>query len=243
MNITSTNNELIKYFVKLRNIKNIKEEKKYIVETPHLVLEALKCGIVEEIIMLEGEYIPKEYNVKVNIVNEKVMKKISTLDTPSSIMAVCKVEENDTLGEKIVLLDDVRDPGNVGTIIRNCVAFGVDTIILSKNSVNKYNDKLIRSTQGMFFKVNIIEEDIIDAINRIKEDNIKVIGTSLKGFSELKCLNKDKSYAIVFGNESKGISEEVEVLCDELVYISINSSCESLNVACASAIILHYMED
>lgn len=243
MDITSTNNELVKYWVKLRSIKYIKEEKRYIVETPHLVEEALKSGVVEEIIMLEGQKIDNKYDVKVNIVSSKVMKKISLLENSSVIMAVCKCEEETLSINKAVLLDDVRDPGNVGTIIRNCVAFGIDTIVLSNNSVNKYNDKLIRSTEGMFFKINIIEADLTELIPDLKASGIKIIGTSLKGFNELKNISKTSKYAIVLGNEARGISEEVELLCDEVVYININSLCESLNVASASAIILHYMEN
>lgn len=239
--ISSVNNKYVKYWCKLRNIKHIKEEKLYIVETEHLVEEALKSGVVKELIMLEGVNV--QADVKKHYVDKKVLKKISLLDSVPNIMAVCKCTEEEDYKEKIVILDNVSDPGNVGTIIRNAVAFGIDTVILSEDSVNKYNDKLIRATQGMFFKINIITCNLRNIIPKLKNNDIKIIGTALNSFKELKQMDKTNKYAIVFGNEGSGISEEIEILCDELIYINMDPLCESLNVASASAIILHYMEN
>ena len=240
MVITSINNERVKYYTKLRQTKYIKEENLFIVEGEHLVNEALSKNLVKEIILLDG--IKKEYNVPVIFVKKSVLNKISLLDSVPDVMAVCYVKEEKIIGDKIILLDNVRDPGNVGTIIRNACAFNIDTVVLSEGSVNKYNDKLIRSTQGMFFKVNIVEKDLKEVINEFKSKNIKIIGTSLDTNNELKNLRKENKYAIVLGNEGKGISKDVLNMCDDLVFINISSSCESLNVACASAIIMYYME-
>lgn len=242
MTITSVNNELVKYWIKLRKNKYMKEEKKYIVETAHLVEEALKSQIVDEIIILENEKLNISCDVKVNVVSERVMNKISLLTTSPKIMAVCNFKEEKNLGDKIVILDDVKDPGNVGNIIRNSVAFGVDSVILSEESVNKYNDKLIRATQGMFFKINIVQDDIIKQIKEIKKRNIDLIATSLKASDNLTSLGKLNKYAVVFGNEAKGISKDVEKLCDKLIRININSVCDSLNVSSTSAIVLYYLE-
>ena len=239
--ITSNNNEKVKHFVKLRNSKGIKEYGLYIVEGEHLVTEAIKMGIVKELILLEGYEITT--TIKTTYVNNQVLKKISLLDSVPKIMAVCRVLEEKEIGNKIIILDNVSDPGNVGTIIRNAVAFNIDTIILSEDSVNKYNDKLIRATQGMFFKVNIITRKLNEVIPIIQERKIEVIGTSLNTFNKLEDVEKKERYALVFGNEGSGISEYVEEMCDTLLFIPISENCESLNVACASAIALYYMEN
>ena len=156
--ITSNNNEKVKHFVKLRNSKGIKEYGLYIVEGEHLVTEAIKMGIVKELILLEGYEITT--TIKTTYVNNQVLKKISLLDSVPKIMAVCRVLEEKEIGNKIIILDNVSDPGNVGTIIRNAVAFGVDTIVFSKDSVSPYNEKVLRATGGMIFNINIIIDDI-----------------------------------------------------------------------------------
>ena len=138
-------------------------------------------------------------------------------------------------------MDDIQDPGNAGTIIRNSVAFEVDTIVFSKNSVNPYNEKVLRSTGGMIFNVNIIVDDISKKIDEIKSMNIKVIGTSLKTDKSLEKLEVLDKYCVIFGNEGNGVSSEILNKCDELVKINMNDSCESLNVGVSTGIILYHL--
>ena len=239
--LSSTDNEKVKLFKKIRNTKYIKTNKLFIVEGEHLVVEAIKKNIVKYILIKEDYDYSSEYEVIK--CSEKVMKYISTLDSVPYIMAVCNlIEEKEEIGNKIVILDNVSDPGNIGTIIRNSVAFNIDTIILSNESVNKYNDKLIRSSQGMIFHINIISLDILEALNKIKNKNIEIIGTSLHTDIYLNNLKHLEKYAVVLGNEGKGISDKVLNECSQLVKIKINNNCESLNVAVASGIILNYLE-
>lgn len=239
--INSSNNEKVKYYKKLRTNKYIKEYKKFIVEGEHLVQEALKADVVEEIIALENTSF--KTNKPVTYVSSSVLKKISTLDSTPNIMAVCKIEENnEIIGNKILLLDKVGDPGNGGTIIRSASAFNMDSVVFSKDSVNIYNDKLIRATQGMFFHTNIITSDLKEVILSLKKQGYTIIGSCLNNSIDLKELEKTDKYALIVGNEGSGISKEILELCDKLVKIHMNEKCESLNVSVASAILMYYME-
>ena len=132
----------------------------------------------------------------------------------------------------------MQDPGNIGTIIRNCVAFGVDTLVLSKDCANIYSKKVLRSCVGMIYNINIIIEDLENIIPKIKEKNIKVISTSLDATREINQINKDK-YAIIFGNEGNGIREKLIEKSDMKVKIEMSAKCESLNVGVSSGIILY----
>ncbi len=238
MVIESVQNEKIKYFRKLRETKYIKEYKEFIVEGEHLVEEAIKNGYAKEIILLNG----KDYNTDLNkiYVSDNVLKSISLLKTPQYIMALCNVIDNKEIkGSRLLLLDNVSDPGNLGTIIRSSVAFNIDTIILSEDSVNLYNDKVVRSSEGMIFNTNIITMNLSDSIKEIKNKGIKVYGTDLKGSKYLHEFNKPTSFALIVGNEGMGMKKEILDLCDENIKIEMNNNCESLNVGVATSIILY----
>lgn len=237
MVIESLENEKVKLWKKLRQTKYINVHNKFIVEGFHLVEEAYKAGRLLEVIILDGSII--DMNVPINYVSEKVLKSISTLDSVPPIMGVCECKSSNEYGNRIVILDDVQDPGNIGTIIRNCVAFNIDTVILSKNSVSPYNDKLVRATQGNMFHINIVKEDLYDLIPILKDKGIKVYSTCLEEAREMKTIEFSDKFAIVFGNEGSGVSDTVKNLSDERVRINMNKSCESLNVAVSSGIILY----
>lgn len=234
--IESRNNEKIKYFKKLRDKKYILEEKKYIVEGEHLVEEAIKNNLALEVVLLNG----KEYSTtlpKIYVSNE-VLKSISLLETPQYIMAVVHLSENKTIGKKVVILDGVQDPGNAGTIIRNSVAFDVDTVVFTENTVYPYNDKVIRASQGMIFNIDIIIMSLNEILERLKTENIKIYGTSMNG-KDLNKIKLENEYGVIFGNEGSGISDYSIKNSDELIKIEMNDKCESLNVGVSSGIILY----
>ena len=238
MIIESLENDKVKLWKKIRTSKYINEYGKYIIEGYHLVEEALKTGYVLELILLKDiDYDTK--NITTHYVSEKVMKSISLLPSVPPIMAVVKVNENKELGKKIVILDDVQDPGNIGTIIRNAVAFNASSVILSSNSVSPYNDKLIRASQGMCFHINVIKSDIKTLIKELKKEGLTIYATCLDGSIEMSEVNFNKEYAVIFGNEGEGISKEIQELSDVRVRIDMNPSCESLNVGVSSGIILY----
>lgn len=238
MVINSLDNNKIKNVKKLKNAKYMNESKRFIVEGEHLVEEALNAGLLKEVIKLDSNQ--NEYSVPEILVTDNIMKSISSLPSYPSVIGICDfIKEKKELGNKIIILDDVQDPGNLGTIIRTAVAFNYDTIVLSKNSVNKYNEKVVRATQGMLFKINIIEEDITLFIPKIKKMKYKVYATNVENGTSLKNIKKEDKFAFVLGNEGNGVSKKVSDLSDENIYINTDDNCESLNVAIAGAIIMY----
>ena len=234
---TSIENEHIKEIKKLNNKKYRDLNGKFIIEGKHLVEEAIKNNLVEEILLLEGNN--EKYDVKTNYVNGKVMKYITELDNPSKIRGICHKKNDKIQGNHILILDDIQDPGNLGTIIRSAVAFNIDTIILSKTGVDLYNSKVLRSTQGMIFNINIVVSDIKEEILKLKNDNYKILTTNVEGGKLVKSIEKNQKFAIIIGNEGKGVSKEIKELSDEYIYIEMNKKCESLNAAVATSIILY----
>ena len=240
MVITSLENEKVKDLVRLQQKKYRDLSNTYLVEGEHLVEEAYKNGSILEIIALEDVVV--NYDVSVLYVKKEVMKKISSLDNPPIIMALCKKSNNNSIiGDKIVILDGIQDPGNLGTIIRSSLAFGVNTIILSPNCVDLYNPKVLRGTQGMIFHLPIITMDTFEAINYMKSNNIPVYGTSVVDGVVCSTLDSDEKskYALIMGNEGSGLSDEVLDLCDKKLYIPMNDKVESLNVGVACSILLY----
>ncbi|MBQ3020868.1 MAG: RNA methyltransferase [Bacilli bacterium] len=233
--IESINNERIKKYSKLLEKKYREETNLYLISTDHLVKEALKKNLIVEIFLLNGY--ENTYG-NVTYVNEQVMRKLTNLKTLPSVVAVVKKEEINEIKGNVILLDSLQDPGNVGTIIRSAVAFNIDTIIIGNNTVDIYNEKVLRASEGMIYNVNILNRKLPDAIKELKELGYKVLGTDVEKGKDIKNINFDK-YAFVVGNEGNGIKKEIKDLCDEFIYINMNSLCESLNVGVASSIIMY----
>lgn len=241
--INSINNEHIKELAKL-NIKKYREQQKlFLIEGYHLVEMAKKYLV--EILVTNEKDIPKWFDEsKVCLVNDKIIEKLSSTKTPEMIIGVCKyMNESKNYGDKILLLDNLQDPGNIGTLIRSSLAFDIDTIILGNKSVDIYNDKLIRSTQGAIFKINIVSRDLKEVINELKKDKVYVIGTSLKRAIPLNDVGKMNRYAILLGNEGNGVSEELLRMTDINVMIPMNKKIDSLNVGVAGGIIMFYLNN
>lgn len=238
MVITSLNNEHIKEINKLKEKKYRDLTNTFLIEGEHLTEEAIKEGLVKELIVLEG----KEYffdDIKVTYVSKDVMKKLSSMDSFPSVIGVCNKKQEDIIKGNILILDDIQDPGNLGTIIRSSVAFNIDTIILSSKTVDLYNPKVIRSTQGMLFHINIIVCDLCDMISKLREDDYVIYGTKVDGGRSVRDITINNKYALVIGNEGNGMSKEVSMLCDEYLYIEMNEKVESLNAGVAASILLY----
>ncbi len=237
MLISSTDNKRIKEARKLLEKKYSLEKGLFLIEGDHAVKEALKKNLITELYLLEGNN--DSYDFDYDIVTLKVMKTLSNIKSTPRVIGIAKINNDCTIGKRIVILDDIQDPGNAGTIVRSSVAFGIDTIIFSKNSVSPYNPKVIRSTEGMIFNVNIIVSDLESIIKEIQSKCINVIGTSLNTNNSLKNITKIDSYAVVFGNEGNGISDKILNLCDFVYKIDMEDDCESLNVGVSCGIILY----
>ena len=239
MVISSLDNKKVKFINSLKLTKKRKEYQMFVVEGMHLVYEAYKNGYLEEIYLLENENLEFSCDLEITYVTYEVMQKITSLNTPSIVIGICKMNnESKIQGNKILLLDNIQDPGNLGTIIRSSCAFSVDTIVLSKNCVDLYNEKVIRSTQGMIFKVNVVIDDLVDVINYLKNDNYMILGTDVKNGADVRTIKVIK-YALIMGNEGNGVTEDIKKMCDKNLYIKMNSNCESLNVGVATSILLY----
>ena len=240
MLITSLENERIKTYVKLKDRKYRKKSKTFIVEGLHSVLEAYKSGNVIELILEKDEVLP--FDVPCVYVTREIINKISSLETPSNIMALCKMSEvKEEYGDKILLLDNVQDPGNLGTIIRSAAAFDVDLIVLSPDTVDMYNPKVIRSTQGMIFQIPIIIKKLTEVIEDLKKHEIPIYGTRVEYGEDVTTLKeKDKKrFALIMGNEGSGVNKDILDKCDKSLYIDMDEKVESLNVAVATSILLY----
>lgn len=237
MLITSTNNDLIKQFKKLHQSKYRKQSNQYMIEGRHLVLEAFKSGSLDTLLITEDEYF--SLDVDTVTVSLEVMKYLSHLDCPSTIAGICHFRNSEPINGNVLLLDNIQDPGNLGAIIRNALAFNINTIVLSSDCVDLYNEKVLRAAQGMNNYLNIITADLLDTINYLKNNQYHLLATNVEYGQDLKNINVTQPYAVVLGNEGNGVKPEFQDLCDDLLYININEKCESLNVSVATGIILY----
>ncbi len=233
--ITSLTNDKVKYWSKLNKRKYREEEGLYLVEGEHLVKEALNFGIVECVMTVSED----EYDVPTYHVTTEIMNKISELESAPRIMAVVKKNKIKDIEGNVLILDRIQDPGNLGTIIRSAVAFGVKNIFLGEGCVDAYNSKVVRSSEGMLFKINLLSGDVLDLIEKLKNDNYRILGTRVTGGLEVKKINLLDKWALIIGNEGQGVSEEVLNSCDDYLYIKMSANCESLNAAIAASIIMY----
>ena len=235
--IKSLNNKRIKELSKLLIKKYRDKEDKFLVEGEHLVLEAKKSGLLLEIFKTSDCNL--DYDVDTTLVSYEVLKKLTNSKNPQKIVGVVKKLSDCKLGDKIVVLDDLQDPGNLGTIIRSSVAFNIDTIVLSENTVDLYNDKVLRASEGMLFHINIIKRNIDKLLDELHDDGYMVLGTKVDGGTEINDVEKNLKYAIIVGNEGAGVRKSILDKCDKYLYIPMNEKCESLNVGVATSIIMY----
>ncbi len=243
MVITSFDNDKVKYLKKLSKKKYRDLYNEFLVEGRHLVIEAYKHNMLKEIILCDGEVTP--FDVPYTVVSYEVMKKISEVETPQKIMGICKKIEDTTIGSRILLLDEIQDPGNMGTIIRSAVAFDIDTIILSKNCVDLYNPKVVRSTQGMLFHIPILIYNFNELLPMLKELKIPIYATRVEYGTDVSTLKDEekKRFALLMGNEGNGVHPEYLELSDKNLYIPMSNGVESLNVAIATSILLYELRN
>lgn len=251
--ITSKDNEIIKGLKKLKEKKYRDEEGLYIIEGIKIIEEAIaerakinKIVICEECV--EAEEISQKllYEIaKYNCiyVSKKVFSTLTDVVAPQGILAVIEKPGRDSnidYNQDIILaLDGIQDPGNLGTILRTADSVNLNQIIITKNTADPYNPKVVRSTMGAIFRVKIIETDnLVQTLKEIKKNKFKVVVTSLD--TEDSIYNIDyKKKVIVIGNEANGVSKEVQELADNKVKIPMLGRTESLNASVATGIVLY----
>jgi len=234
MEITSVNNNIIKDATKLHQKKYRDMHNLFLIEGEHLYEEAIKFGIIKHIFTVDRSLTGEN----VYYVTNQIIDKISKTKTPQKVICVCHKMKKSEILDRVLILHEIQDPGNLGTLLRSALAFGFKTIILD-NSVDVYNDKVIRSTQGSIFNLNLIEMNIEEFTQKYNEHIL--YGTSLNG-TPLNQIDFQNKVAIILGNEGSGISKEILAKTYENITI-ITSEVNSLNVGVAGSIIMHHINN
>lgn len=236
MHIESLSNHHVKEWVKLKNKKYRDEVGLFLIEGDHLIHEAQKKNCIKEIISID-EKIEADYYV-----TPEIMKKISNQVSISSSVAICyKLKESEPK-MRILVLDGIQDPGNLGTMIRSAVGFSFDTIVMSLDTVDLYNDKVVRASEGMFFHINLIRSDLKEFLEKYSSD-YTVLVTDVKNGENIKKINKLDNILLVIGNEGRGVKEEIKKYKDYFIKLNMNPTCESLNAGVAASILMYEINE
>ncbi len=267
MIITSTSNEQIKRIVKLREkSKERKAEGLFVVEGIRIFKEIPAMDIdsvfvsesfvennidVEPKDITDNKYdnIPDLFNrVDYTVVADNVFKKLSDTVTPQGVLAVVRMQDytleemldaRDKDSSCIVVLDKIQDPGNLGTIIRTGEGAGITGVVMSSDTVDLYNPKVIRSTMGSIFRVPcVVVDDLANAVETIKSSGVKTYAAHLDG-KDISTVDLADDRAFLIGNEANGLSEEIANEADEKIKIPMEGEVESLNAAVATAILIY----
>jgi len=242
--ITSIQNEQVKNWRKLHRRKYREETGSFLIEGSHLLEEAYETDQdIEAIIVQEGREAPAWFDSDfVYTVSENVFKEISQTKSPQGIAAVIKRTKGQAPnGKYVLLLDAIQDPGNLGTILRTADAAGFSKVVLGEGTVDLYNDKVIRASQGSLFHIAIEQKSLEEVIPDLKSDGFSIWGTSLKRANNYRNVTPGEKTAILLGNEGRGVSDKWLRLADELVKIPIYGKAESLNVGIAAGILMYYV--
>lgn len=235
MEITSLQNQKVKEWMKLKKKKYRDETGLFLIEGDHLLNEALQVGLVKEIISIKEMQIEKIDNY---VVTKNIIKKLSNQISIPEMIAVCKKNQKFHANNNIMILDKIQDPGNLGTIIRSAIAFSY-SIILSDDCVDEYNEKVIRSTEGMIFHANIKRGNLKDELPKLKKQSYHIYGTNVSNGISLKQFKFPEKKAIIIGNEGQGMNPEWNQFIESFIYIPMNHHCESLNAAMSASIIMY----
>ena len=252
--ISSKENEIIK------NIKKLKEKKyrdlnnEYIIEGIKIIQEAIQenakikqiiiCDDCEKNSNISQEMMYEIAKYECIYVTNKIFTSLTDVKNPQGIMAIVeknssKEEEIDYNQDVIVALDDIQDPGNLGTILRTVDSVGINQILVSKGTADSYNPKVVRSTMGAIFRVKIIEcEDLEKTLKEIKKHKFEILVTSLQTENSIYDIKYNKK-VIVIGNEANGVEEKIQNMADVKVKIPMLGKTESLNASVATGIILY----
>jgi TrmH family RNA methyltransferase len=249
--------EKLKELVKLKTKKGRKTQKRFLIEGMRLCEEMANSNWEAESVLFTGSFQNsssgkkllqkfERKNVKTIPVKSEEVKKLSDTVTPQGIICVVKIKKYslDELWSKrsniILALDAIRDPGNVGTLIRTADAFGIDGVILSSDSAELYNPKVVRSTMGSIFHLPIFDEiDLEKTIPQLKKRNFKIYGTDVREGKDLEELDCSGKICLLIGNETEGLNKNLLELSDEIIRIPIFGRAESLNASVAGGILLY----
>ena len=247
--LQSLQNPAVKGWKKLLSKKGRDQSGLFIVEGFHLVEEAFKkTEIVQELIVREGVELPSHFysdSMEITTVTDEIAQAIAETEHTQGVFAVCKQASQEfsaLQAKRILLIDSVQDPGNIGTMIRTADAAGIDAVILGKGSADPYNAKVLRSAQGSHFHLPIIKMDLQEVINEVKAQKIALYGTALEGAMEYRNVSSGEPFALIMGNEGAGVKQEWLEQTDQNLYVPIFGQSESLNVAVATGVLLYHLK-
>lgn len=231
--ITSKENKSVKFALSLKENKYRKESKKFLAETKKTLEMALRENLVCEIFTTEWLDVPE--NIPQNLVSEEILKKLSNNVNPEGVVFIAKERETFPENpEKILYLDHVQDPGNMGTLIRTALAFNYDLVVASDDSVSFYNEKVINSSKGAIFAMPTKKGNL----NEYKKDYEIIVSALTDDAVELDKIKFNNKFVLVLGNESNGVSKESLTTANKKVIIPIQNI-DSLNVAVAGGILMN----
>ena len=254
--ITAKDNDKVKYTKSLLKSKNRNKESKFIIEGYRILTLAIECNAKIDYVFINEDFekktehvefleILKSKNINTYKTTNKIFNELVDTESTQGILAVVKFNQR-TIQENlkdehrfVVILDRIQDPGNMGTIIRTADAAGVDAIIALKGCVDIYNPKVIRSTMGSIFDMNIIHATQEEAVRLLKLKNFDIVSSYLDTDNYYDKVEYNYKTALVIGNEANGINDELVSKSDVLVKIPIYGKAESLNAAISSAILMY----
>lgn len=242
MKITSVNNDIVKETAKLLQTKYRDETELFLIEGEKGVKEALQAGIkLEKVFVIEGYSFEGENVIETT---EAVLKKISDAKTAPKIVAVAhkpRYKAEDFVSKKhIILLEGIKDAGNLGTILRTAAAFGIDGIVLYGDTVDLYNPKCVRSAVGNLWKIPVIKIDTFDKLSKMCNSYERIATLPLaENTIMLSDYKFDKPSVVMFGSEAQGLSDELKLFATKNLTIEMDSNVESLNLSVSAAIVMY----
>lgn len=248
--IHSTKNQFIKEIKKLQKRKYRELKQQYLIEGEHLLEEAIKAQApIEWVLFSQKAFAETNFSIpddKTCLVTDEVLASISSVPTPQGIVAIVAMQaerKHQSFERPVLLLDNVQDPGNVGTMIRTADAAGFEAVILGDGSADIYNEKVLRAMQGSHFHITIFRKELGECMEELKEQEISIVGTELnKQAQHYDEITKMKRFALLMGNEGQGVQKELLQQTTLTTYIPIYGSAESLNVAVAAGILMYSLK-
>lgn len=248
--ITSKDNAKIKFLKQLAQKKYRDESGKFLVENAVIIQDAARAGVRPESLFVTKDFIEKNKEkyefileqIKIEefyLIDEKTNKSFSAMETAPGIAAVySKPEKNIDYAKPIVYLNAINDPGNLGTILRSALAFGLKNIVIDEFCADVYNPKTISAAKDAIFKLNIEFDEGFKVLKEIK-NKMPILVTRLERSSGPEILKKQKPFCVVLGSESHGVDKKIQEISDDFIRIPMSSEIESLNVAASAAIIFY----
>lgn len=241
--LTSLKNPRVMAWRSLKDKKGREEQHAFLVEGGRMVREALSSSFSVSALLLREDYVPDfplPEGLPVFLLPEHVFRAVCDTKTPQGIAAVLALQAREASGSRLLALDGVQDPGNVGTIIRTADAAGFDGILFSPDCADLFSPKVLRSTMGSIFRLGFsFPSSLAEALDKLKENGFSVLSSQLDGEPFFERGAVSSSFVLVIGNEGNGVSEVVKAVATHRLRLPMRGGAESLNAAVAAGIMMY----